>query len=85
MNPKNPLLENTDAYRTTFRCIRMTCKLTLRLLGPIERCPRCRAQMTVVALPRLDLDAFLAAATDEVVAGFGALLSQPNRLTPGES
>jgi hypothetical protein len=67
---------NTDAYRTTLRCIRLGCRMTLRLLDPIDRCPRCQALMATVEPPQRDLDAFVAAAADEVVAGFQALLAE---------
>jgi hypothetical protein len=67
---------NTDSYRTTIRCIRLGCRMTLRLLDPIDRCPRCHALMATVERPERDLDAFVAAATDEVVAGFQALLAE---------
>jgi hypothetical protein len=60
--------------RSTYRCIRMGCKMTVRLLGPIERCPRCGALMAELEGPQLDIDAFVAAATSDAVAGFEALL-----------
>ena len=60
--------------RTTYRCIRIGCRMTVRLLEPIERCSRCDAPMTVVARPQIELDDFVAEATAEVVAGFEALL-----------
>src|SRR5580765_4393692 len=68
------LLPSDLPYRTTYRCVRMRCAMTVRLLNPIERCPRCSALMSVVEHPQLDLDEFVAAATDEIVAGFTALL-----------
>jgi len=61
-------------YRTTYRCMRMCCAMTVRLLNPIERCPRCSALMAVIDLPQLDLDAFVVSATGDVVTGFTALL-----------
>ncbi len=61
-------------YRTTYRCVRMCCAMTVRLLNPIERCPRCSAVMSVVEQPQRDLDELVAAAVDDVVAGFSALL-----------
>ena len=68
------LLPDDSRYRTTYRCVRLECRLTARLLNPIERCPRCGAAMAVIERPQLDLDAFVAAATEEVVAAFSALL-----------
>ena len=68
------LLPNDWRYRTTYRCVRLECALTARLLDPIERCPRCGAAMAVIERPQLDLDEFVASATAEVVAGFSALL-----------
>jgi hypothetical protein len=61
-------------YRTTYRCVRQGCSLTVRLLNPIDHCPRCGAQMAVVGPAQRDLDGFLAAATADVVAGFDQLL-----------
>jgi hypothetical protein len=65
---------NDLPYRTTYRCVRLGCRLTTRLLAPIDHCPRCDAQMSVVARPERDLDEFIAAATEDVVAGFDELL-----------
>jgi len=61
-------------YRTTYRCIRMGCAMTVRLLSPIDRCPRCNALTAVIERPELDLEEFVATATADVVAGFTALL-----------
>ena len=72
--PTLSLLPNDWRYRTTYRCVRLECALTVRLLDPIERCPRCGAAMAVLERPQLDLDEFVASATAEVVAAFSALL-----------
>ena len=68
------LVRSDLPYRTTYRCMRMCCAMTVRLLDPIERCPRCSAAMAVIEPPQLDLDQFVVAATETVVAGFSALL-----------
>ena len=68
------LVPSDMPYRTTYRCVRMGCAMTVRLLNPIERCPRCSALMAVIERPQLDLEEFVVAATAEVVAGFTALL-----------
>ena len=68
------LLPDDSRYRTTYRRVRLECRLTTRLLNPIERYPRCGAAMAVVERPPLDLDAFVAAATEEVVTAFTGLL-----------
>jgi hypothetical protein len=52
----------------------MECRMTVRLLDPIEQCSRCRAPVAVVEGPQLDLDEFVVEATEEIVAGFEALL-----------
>jgi hypothetical protein len=62
-------------FRTTFRCVRSGCAMIVRLVNPIERCPRCSAAMATIDGPQLDLDEFLVAATAEIVAGFETLLS----------
>jgi hypothetical protein len=69
-----PLVLNDMPYRTTYRCVRLGCRLTARLLEPIDRCPRCDAQMAVIAAPERNLDEFFTAATENVVAGFAELL-----------
>ena len=71
---KKPLVLNDMPYRTTYRCVRLGCRLTARLLEPIERCSRCDAQMAVIAAPERNLDEFFTAATENVVAGFAELL-----------
>ena len=71
---EEPTVLNDMPYRTTYRCVRLGCQLTTRLLGPIDRCPRCDAQMAVIAGPERNLEEFFTAATDNVVAGFADLL-----------
>jgi hypothetical protein len=72
---ETPNLFTSDLpYRTTYRCVRLGCRLTARLLDPIDQCPRCGAQMAVVEPAQRDLENFLAAATDNVIAGFDELL-----------
>lgn len=61
-------------YRTTYRCVRLGCGLTTRLLNPIDQCPRCGAQMAVIDPAQRDLEGFVAVATEDVVAGFEDLL-----------
>jgi hypothetical protein len=56
-------------YRTTYRCTRMCCAMTVRLLDPIERCPRCSAAMTVIEPPQLDLGRTAFAAIVECAVG----------------
>lgn len=62
-------------YLTTYRCIRMSCAMTVRLLNPIERCPRCRAVMVTAEQPKRSLDELLETSMKYVLAGFDALLS----------
>jgi hypothetical protein len=62
------------SFLTTYRCIRMRCALTVRLFDPIERCPRCRAMMTVIEHPALDRDWLVSEALADVLAGFDRLL-----------
>ena len=72
---ETPNLFTSDLpYRTTYRCVRLGCRLKTRLLDPIEQCPRCGAQMAVVEPAQYDVEHFLAAATEDVVAGFDGLL-----------
>jgi hypothetical protein len=61
-------------YLTTQRCLRMCCALTVRLITPIDRCPRCRAAMVTVEQPQRGFEALVAVATDEILAGFDSLL-----------
>src|SRR4051812_1529809 len=61
-------------YRTTYRCVRLCCEMTVRLLDPIDRCPRCSALMAVIERPQFDLDEFVVSATEDIVSGFTALL-----------
>jgi hypothetical protein len=68
------LLPDDTHYRTTYRCVRLECALTARLLEPTDHCPRCGAAMAVTERPRLDLDDFVAAATADALAGLSALL-----------
>ena len=68
------LVPSDMPYRTTYRCVRMGCAITFRLLNPIDRCPRCNAAMAMIKPAQLDLDEFVAAATADIVAGFDALL-----------
>jgi|tagenome__1003787_1003787.scaffolds.fasta_scaffold20609960_2 hypothetical protein len=68
------LAANDLPYRTTYRCVRLCCAMTLRLLDPIDRCPRCSAVMAVIARPQFDLGDFVVSATEDIVAGFEALL-----------
>jgi hypothetical protein len=68
------LIPSDLPYRTTYRCVRMGCAMTVRLLNPIERCPRCNALMAVIERPQLDLEEFVVEAAAEIVAGFTALL-----------
>ena len=68
------LVESDMPFRTTYRCVRMGCAMTVRLLDPIDRCPRCSASVAAVEGPQVDLDVFVAEATVEVVAGVEALL-----------
>jgi hypothetical protein len=67
---------NTDsAYLTTYRCIRLECRMTMRLFNPIERCPRCGAIVETIEQPRRDPNEFVAAALADVLAGFDGLLA----------
>jgi hypothetical protein len=59
------------AHLTTYRCIRLGCRLIVRLFDPIERCPRCRAVVEPIERPRADLEAAIA----DVLAGFERLLA----------
>jgi hypothetical protein len=68
------LFANDAPYRTTYRCVRLGCGLTTRLLNPVHQCPRCGAQMAVVELAQRNVEEFVAAATEDVVAGFDELL-----------
>jgi hypothetical protein len=68
------LAANDLPYRTTYRCVRLCCAMTVRLLDPIDRCPRCSAAMAVIERPQFDLDEFVGSATEDIVAGFTALL-----------
>jgi hypothetical protein len=68
------LVPSDQPYRTTYRCLRMGCAMTVRLLNTVDRCPRCSALMAVIERPELDLEQFVATATADVVAGFTALL-----------
>jgi hypothetical protein len=69
-------MEKHSDYLTTYRCIRMRCAMTVRLLNPIDRCPRCRAVMTVVEQPRRDVDELIATSMKYVLAGFDTLLGE---------
>lgn len=62
-------------YLTTQRCRRQACGLTVRLIAPIEHCPRCDAAMETVETPRRDFEALIATATSDVILGFETLLS----------
>jgi hypothetical protein len=67
---------NTDtSYLTTYRCIRLGCRMTMRLFNPIERCPRCRAVVETIEQPRRDPEELVAAALADVLAGFETLLA----------
>lgn len=68
------LFANDQPYRATYRCVRLGCGLTARLLNPLEHCPRCGAQMAVVEPAEHKVDDFVAAATENAVAGFDELL-----------
>jgi len=68
------LFTNDQPYRATYRCIRLGCGLTARLLNPIEHCPRCGAQMAVVERAERNVEDFVVAATADVVSGFDELL-----------
>jgi hypothetical protein len=68
------LVPSDMPYRTTYRCLRMGCAITFRLLNPIDRCPRCGATMAMIKPAQLDLDEFVASSMADVVAGFDALL-----------
>jgi len=68
------LFANDRPYRTTYRCVRLGCGLTARLLNPIDHCPRCGAQMAVAEAAQRTVEDFVAAATADVVAGFDDLL-----------
>jgi hypothetical protein len=68
------LFANDRPYRATYRCVRLGCGLTTRLLHPVHHCPRCGAQMAVTEQPERDVEDFVAAATADVVAGFDELL-----------
>jgi hypothetical protein len=61
-------------YLTTQRCIRLECRLKVRLVTPIERCPRCHASMQTLEEPARDLEELITVATREILAGFEALL-----------
>jgi hypothetical protein len=63
-------------YLTTFRCIRTSCGMTVRLVNPIDRCPRCRAAMRVIEEPKLDIEELIAESMADVVAGLDALLAE---------
>jgi hypothetical protein len=62
------------SHLTTYRCIRLGCRMTMRLFAPIERCPRCRAVVETIEHPACDRDELLAAALADVLAGFDGLL-----------
>ena len=68
------LFADDQPYRTTYRCVRPGCGMTARLLGPLEHCPRCGAQMAVVSRAQRSVEDFLAAATKNALAGFDELL-----------
>ena len=68
------LAANDLPYRTTYRCVRLCCAMTVRLLDPIDRCPRCSAVMAVIERPQFDVDEFVVSATEDIVTGFTALL-----------
>jgi hypothetical protein len=68
------LAANDLPYRTTYRCVRLCCAMTVRLLDPIDRCPRCSAVMAVIERPKFDVDEFVVSATEDILTGFTALL-----------
>ena len=68
------LFANDQPYRATYRCVRLGCGLSARLLNPLEHCPRCGAQMAVVDPAERSVEDFVVAATEDAFAGFDELL-----------
>jgi hypothetical protein len=71
-------MPSNTSHLTTYRCIRLSCAMTVRLFGPIERCPRCRAVMYTLEPPAQDPDALVANALEDVLAGFELMLADPD-------
>jgi hypothetical protein len=69
-------------HLTTLRCIRLSCAMTVRLLDPIDRCPRCRARMFVLEQPAVDPNELVADALQDVLAGFDHVLAEAAHVSP---
>jgi hypothetical protein len=62
------------SHVTTYRCIRLSCRMTMRLFNPIDRCPRCRAVVETIEPARRSPDDVVTEALADVLAGFDELL-----------